>query len=55
MIINLCKFFEVPVPKQSGLLDPTQLKSKDFIMSSKSQMLKKLYKVINTENGIDMA
>lgn len=50
-VINLLKYFNIPVPKGHGaLLDFSELKKPDFLFTVNIKLMQKLFKVLNQEN-----
>lgn len=48
IVIQLLKFFNVPVPKGSGLvLDHTELKKPEFLGLVNTKLMQKLYRCLN--------
>lgn len=51
-IIQLLKYFQVPIPRGNGvLLDLGELKKPDFLYLVNLKMIQKLFKVLNQENN----
>ena len=51
-LTSLFRYFKIPIPKVNGTsLDLTEVKKPDFMNYVNIQLVKRLYKVINSENN----